>query len=60
MGTGRQKNAVEATRKGTKRESAEENLHDAESGGSGTNWWYLGGEALPSLLVDYGSATLGK
>ena len=41
MGTGRQKNAVEATRKGTKRERAEENLHDAESGGSGTNWWYL-------------------
>ena len=41
MGTGRQNNAVEATRKGTKRERAEENLHDAESGGSGTNWWYL-------------------
>ena len=41
MGTGRQKNAVEATRKGTKRQRAEENLHDTESGGSGTNWWYL-------------------
>ena len=35
MGTGRQKIAV------TKRERAEESLHDAESGGSGTNWWYL-------------------
>ena len=46
--------------KGTKRERAEENLHDAESGG----FWYKlvvsGGEALPSLLVDYGSATLGN
>ena len=41
MGTGQQKNAVEATRNDTKRERAEENLYDAESGGSGTNWWYL-------------------
>ena len=38
MGTGQQKNAVEATRNDNKRERAEENLHDAESGGSGTNW----------------------
>ncbi len=41
MGTGQQKNAVEATHNDSKRERAEENLHDAEAGGSGTNWWYL-------------------
>ena len=41
MGTGQQKNAVEATHNDNKRERAEENLHDAESGGSDTNWWYL-------------------
>ena len=40
-GTTRQKNAVEATHKGTTRERTEENLHDAESCGSVTNWWYL-------------------
>ena len=42
MGTGQQKNTVEATSSNNKREQAEENLHDAESGVSGTNWWYLG------------------
>ena len=41
MGTGQQKNAVEAAHNDNKRERAEENLHDAESGGSGTNLWYL-------------------
>ena len=60
MGTGQQKNAVEVTHNDNKRERVEENLHDAESGGSGTNLVVSGGEAMPSLLVDYGSSTLGK
>ena len=35
----------------SKRERAEENPHDAESGGSGANLVVSGGEAMPSLLV---------
>ena len=41
MGTGQQNNTVEATSSNNKREQTEENLHDTESGVSGTNWWYL-------------------
>ena len=41
MGTDQQENVVEETSSDNKRECAEENLHDAESGGSDTNWWYL-------------------
>ena len=61
MGTGQQKNTVEATSSNNnKREQAEENLHDAESG---VLWYKLvvsGCEAMPSLWIDYGSSTLVK
>ena len=59
-GTIRQKNAVEATHKGTTRERTEENLHDTESCGSGTKWWYLDARRCRRCWLDYGSATLGE